>query len=304
MSRPQALTEWENMFESSGRTFDRISKLLGSCDLLLVDLAASPMEDTAKSELIADLEALRAVLGNMSGFFVALQHCIASAPAKAQFCFGNKAYRFNVEGIYTLFETVSCYLHDLSHQICNLEYYVKSDRRIPPKKDIERKCSEFKWYVLRANELINWAADVPVSVEDLISESRTPARFPNDKVTLSAVNEIGVVCGQFKLALKAVLTALGEGSSRNPSWIPNLVIVADVTNAMSTRQLQISITIGDQVDSSEICDVINGTFKPNTYGPFFYLYAACRMLRDSGASVSAARMAPQLVIVIPFPEVA
>jgi hypothetical protein len=304
MPRPQARTELENAVESSRRMFDYISSQMGLCDRLLANLATAAINKSAKSELTATLEALRTALGNMSGFVVELQHCLASAPAKAEFRFGAKAYRFSLEGIDILHDTFICFLHDLSHRFMGLDTYVSWGGRIPPDKVLVRDSSTLKWYVIRANNLINWVADVPISVEALVSEAQIHAGYPNDMIALSVVGAMGLVRGQFKLALKAVLAALGDGSSRNPSRMPHLLIVTSITNSPPRRQLQIAVTVKDQDDRSELCDAINGTFKPNTEGPFFDLYAAGRMLRDSGASISADRIAPQFVIVVPFPEVA
>jgi len=292
----------ENALESSRGMLEYISIPLRFCDDLLATLATTAIKESPKSELTAALEAIRSALDNMSGFVVELQHCLASAPARAEFRFGANAYNFSLEEIDILHDTFIYFLHDLKNHLLNLRIYIRRNDRFPLDKDITHDSSAIQWYALRANRMIDWAADVPISVEDLVNEALNLARIPDRLIELSTAGAKGLVKGQFKLALEATLATLGNASGRDAHRMHPLQIDAGLSGNPSERQLQISVTIRNRSDCLEACDAINGTFSPKTESPSFDLYVASRMLLDSGASVFASRTSPQIVIVVPFPE--
>jgi hypothetical protein len=282
---------------------DLVSFRLNICDELLASLANGAIEKPAKSELTAALEALRETLGNMKDFVVQLQLCLASEPAPSEFHCGAKTYSFSLEGTETLYRSFGYFHHDLGHQLMDLDIHIRESDRVPQNMRRTTSSSMLQWYVLRAKQIINLAADAPISVEELVREVLNHEGLSNARIELPDGGIKGLVRGQFKLALKEILAALGEGSRSRPSRMRHLRITTSLTDIPSERQLQIAVTIREKDDCPEVCDAINGIFKPNAESPFFELYVASRMLLDSGANVLAPLTSPHLTIIIPFPEV-
>lgn len=300
-------TNAPNLVSQCALAREGITSRLKACESLL-SLAKHFGSPSDRSGMVATLTGLNSALAALAEYLEELERQLQKEPKRIKLELRGRVCSLSLGAAHHLVHSIMKFNHDLGHAIQTLEMVLRprsGGREDAIGRDLEQACATLEWHTAIARELFDWAADVPVEMNQLIAGAIRRSGLSPNVAVLPVDKTNGWVRGSLEIALGAFLRALDRLISRPETLIARLGVAAALTDDLQERTLELTVTAPVGPSSLHLpvllSDAIGGTFERHSQGPLFDLYAAARMLSECGASIVTTDRRAEFVVLIHIP---